>query len=82
MTANEHARFALQRRLRDVLGHDEAVTLMQGLVPPETLDERFARHTAEFRAELHDALRQQTMTIIIGVLASNLAFAGLILGLT
>jgi hypothetical protein len=58
MAIDERARFALHTRLRDVLGEEEATTLMSGLAP-RTWDEVATRQDlealrADLRAEMAD----------------------------
>lgn len=86
MAGNGHARLELYRRLGDVLGPDHAATLIQHWVTREEfsagLDRIATEIKSELRAELHEALNTQTRTLMLGFVGANLAFAGLILGLT
>ena len=82
MTVDERARHQLFRRLQEVLGEEEATTLMERL-PPEGYDRLATRQDLdlakqELRAEINRVARQQTfaLTTIFAVL-NGVVFAAL-----
>ncbi len=91
MAVDEGDRFRLGRKLETLLGEQEAVTFMSALPPrgEELATKRdldhlgldLRREMAEMEARLLTAINNQTMTLLLGFLGSNLAFAVLILGL-
>ena len=79
MAITEESRHRLYQRLDEVLGVNEAATLMEHL-PPVGWADVATKHDLEmfrleFRAELHNELRKQLVTF----LSVNFALAGLVL---
>jgi hypothetical protein len=88
MAIDERARFALHSRLRDVLGEEEATTLMSGLAP-RTWDEVAKREDlealradlraemADLRADLRGEMASQTRTVVCAMIATNATLVAL-----
>ena len=85
MAVDERRRHQLYRRLEEVLGQDEAGTLMDHLPPIGWADvarrsdiEQFSQRLSDrFRAELDSRLNSQTKTLVGFVTAQVVAVAGL-----
>ena len=93
MAVDERARHELHGRLDDVLGREEATTLMS-LLPPHDLDSLRIELRAEIgqlggelrgeigqlRGEFHRDLAALTRTLMISMLTAVIAVAGLAFG--
>lgn len=84
----DDARFALHARLRDVLGDEEATTLMAALpgsdrtqlVTTADLDRGLSEvrvEVAEVRADLRGEMALQTRTLVVALIGSNATLAAL-----
>jgi hypothetical protein len=94
MTIDERSRHALHQRLEEVLGPDEASTLMEHLPPVgwsdvatrrdltvfgRDLDAMATSLTGTFRSELAQAISSQTRTLVLVVLAGMVGTGTLVL---
>lgn len=83
MEISERARHTLRARLDEVLGTDEATTLMSYLPPVgwgDVATKRDLDHLADrLRAEFHGEFHRQTRTLIFILLTANATFAGIVI---
>lgn len=85
LAVDEAARTRLVRELDRVLSEEGTATLM-GLLPASGGDIATKRDLAlleaRIEAKIEAAINAQTRTLLLGFLAANLAFAGMVLGLS
>ncbi|MFN8035106.1 MAG: hypothetical protein U0V73_04165 [Acidimicrobiia bacterium] len=88
MAIDERSRHELYRKLEQVLGADEATTLMEHLPPVgwadvatkrdlDHLEANMTAQTARLEARLHQEITAQTRAMIFSLVSTVLAVAGL-----
>lgn len=92
MVVDERSRFLLHARLEELLGHDEATTLMEYLPPVGWADvatRRDLEQTANvlrteigaaedrLRGDLHQAMAAQTRTFVLALMGAMTSSTGL-----
>ena len=89
MAIDERARHQLYLRLEEHLGAEAATTLMEHLPPTgwadvatkRDLDQLADRLNAELRAELHQALSEQTRAVVLTAALTNVGAVLTVAGL-
>lgn len=86
MAIDERARHELYQRLEQALGEEATTTLMSYLPPVGWADVATKSDLISLEnkvlAELHRELDNQTRTVVLGVIGTNVAIAGLALALS
>ena len=86
MVIDERARHSLYQRLQEQLGMEATDTLMSYLPPVGWADVARQSDLVSFKhevlAELHRGLNNQTRTVVLSVIGTNVGIAGLALALS